>query len=221
MKLDLDARSEDVRIEILPLIDVIFCILIFFILAAVGSTRQQAINLDLPAASTGAPLPETGAPTPGNEKLFVSLDDRGQVYIDQQPVSLNLLFDVLIQHQQTSPNGLIVLNAARDARYADVIQVLDLLRSVGGDRVALATLPAGLDQLQQPSNTDPQNLDDLNNDINDLLDGTSPSFPGNPTNPDLTTPLPNPDGTLPNPLDSGIPDNDLDPTEGIEAPLDN
>ena len=149
MKLDIDTGSSDLRIEILPLIDVIFCILIFFVLAAVGLTRQQAINLDLPAASTGAPLPEQGLQSIERQKLFVSLDDRGQVYIDQQPVSLNLLYDILIQHQQTSPNGLIVLNAAREARYADVIQVLDLLRSVGGDRVALATLQAGLAQLQQ------------------------------------------------------------------------
>jgi biopolymer transport protein ExbD len=58
MKIDyLDDPNQNVHIEILPLIDVIFCILTFFILAAVGLTRQQAIDLDLPAANTGAPLP--------------------------------------------------------------------------------------------------------------------------------------------------------------------
>lgn len=144
MKIDLlDSPSEDVRIEIIPLIDVIFCILTFFILAAVGLTRQQAIDLDLPNASTGDPLPPQGigAQALQRERLYVSVDAIGQVYIDQQPVTLNLLYDVLLQHQQVSPEGLIVLYASRDARYEDVIQVLDLLRSVGGDRVALATLP--------------------------------------------------------------------------------
>ncbi|MEO0488183.1 MAG: biopolymer transporter ExbD, partial [Cyanobacteria bacterium J06659_2] len=176
----------------------------------------------LPSASTGAPIPGQGLTETGSEKLYVSLDDRGQVYIDQQPVSLNLLFDVLIQHQQTSPNGLIVLNAARDARYADVIQVLDLLRSVGGDRVALATLPAGLDQLQQPDGNDQQNLDDLNNDLNDLLNGSPSPFPEDSTNPAPTAPLPNNDDLFSPETGLDNPDaNPNPPDSGGEAPQDN
>ncbi len=144
MKIDLlENSTEDVRIEIIPLIDVIFCILTFFILAAVGLTRQQAIDLDLPNANTGKPLPPQGlgAEAIQRERLYVSVDAIGQIYLDQQPVSEELLADVLLQHRQTSPEGLIVLYASRDARYEDVIRVLDQLRQVGGDRVALATLP--------------------------------------------------------------------------------
>jgi biopolymer transport protein ExbD len=152
MKIDfLESPNEDVRIEIIPLIDIIFCILTFFILAAVGLTRQQAIDLDLPSANTGNALPPQGIGSEAllRERLYVSVDAIGQVYIDQQPVTLNLLYDVLLQHQQVSPEGLIVLYASRDARYEDVIQVLDLLREVGGDRVALATLPG--ESLEAPT----------------------------------------------------------------------
>ncbi|MBD0267779.1 MAG: biopolymer transporter ExbD [Cyanobacteria bacterium Co-bin8] len=151
MKLDLlETSTEDVRLELVPLIDVIFCILTFFILAAVGLTQQQAIDLDLPAAQTGQPVPGTGQAIP--DRLYVSIDAIGQVYLDQQPVTLDLLYDVLLQHQQAAPNGLIVLYASRDARYEDVVTVLDLLRSVGGDRVALATLPR---DRGQPDGTQP------------------------------------------------------------------
>ncbi|MCU0536378.1 MAG: biopolymer transporter ExbD, partial [Hydrococcus sp. Prado102] len=45
--------NGEVRIEIVPMIDVIFCILVFFILAAVSFSRQQAINIDLPKAESG------------------------------------------------------------------------------------------------------------------------------------------------------------------------
>lgn len=142
MKVDLlDTPREDVRMEIIPLIDVIFCILTFFILAAVGLTRQQAIDLDLPAAQTGKPLPGQASQDGLADRLYVSVDSLGQVYLDQQPVTVDLLYDVLQQFNQISPTGLIVLYASRDARYEDVIMVLDVLRSVGGDRVALATLP--------------------------------------------------------------------------------
>jgi biopolymer transport protein ExbD len=142
MKVDiLDTPSEDVRLELIPLIDVIFCILTFFILAAVGLTRQQAIDLDLPSAQTSQPLPGQVGQGGISDRLYVSIDSLGQVYLDQQPVTLDLLYDVLLQFNQMSPTGLIVLYASRDARYDDVITVLDVLRSVGGDRVALATLP--------------------------------------------------------------------------------
>ena len=153
MKVDLlDTPKEDVRLEIIPLIDVIFCILTFFILAAVGLTRQQAIDLDLPSAQTGQPLPGQVGQGGISDRLYVSVDNLGQVYLDQQPVSIDLLYDVMLQFSQVNPGGLIVLYASRDARYEDVVTVLDVLRSVGGDRVALATLPRDID-LSDPNAT--------------------------------------------------------------------
>lgn len=134
MKINLDRPTQEVRIEVVPLIDVIFCILIFFILAAMGLTRQQAINLDLPKASTGA--------SQMREMLVVSIDPVGLTYVENQPVSQAQLTQILQNYNRTRPNGLIVLNASQMVSYNNVIQVLDLLRSVGGDRVALATQPA-------------------------------------------------------------------------------
>jgi biopolymer transport protein ExbD len=142
MKINLDSPAEEVRIEIIPLIDVIFCILTFFILAAVGLTRQSAIGVDLPTASTGTPQMR--------EMLIVSIDPIGQVYVEQQPVTQDQLLGVILNYQQSSPDGLMVLYASREARYEDVVGVIDLLRSVGGDRVALATLPESAADTEVP-----------------------------------------------------------------------
>lgn len=143
MKINLDSPTQEVRIEVVPLVDVVFCILIFFILAAVGLTRQQAINLDLPQANTG-----TGQM---REMLVVSIDPIGQTYVEKQPVSREQLAQILQNYNKTRPNGLIVLNASQMVSYNDVIQVLDLLRSVGGNRVALATQPTDSNPSAQPS----------------------------------------------------------------------
>src|SRR4028118_638543 len=135
LRLRIDTQSEDVRIEVVPLIDVIFCILTFFILAAVGFSRQQAISIDLPKAGTGTPQ--------GREILMVSLNDVGQVFVEQQPVmTKDQFYQRLRDYRQQNPNGLMALYASTNATYNQVVQVLDLLREVGGDRVALATLPA-------------------------------------------------------------------------------
>jgi biopolymer transport protein ExbD len=175
MKVDLlDTPSEDIRLELVPLIDVIFCILTFFILAAVGLTRQQAIDLDLPSAQTGQPLPGQVGQGGISDRLYVSIDSLGQTYLDQQPVTLDLLYDVLLQFNQVSPNGLIVLYASRDARYEDVVTVLDVLRSVGGDRVALATIPRNI-------NPDPQEgAIELFPESTPTDDPFAPSFPLSP-----------------------------------------
>lgn len=133
MKVNLHNNTDDVRIEILPLIDVVFCILTFFILAAVSLTRQQAITLNLPGASTGQ--------AQSREMLVVSIDPVGQIYVDQDPVNRSELYEELLTYLRLNPEGMVVLRASQVVSYNDVIQVLDLLRSVGGNRVALATQP--------------------------------------------------------------------------------
>jgi biopolymer transport protein ExbD len=138
IKLWQDKSSEqDLRVEIIPLIDVIFCILTFFILAAVGVSRQQAISLDLPKASTGKPQMR--------EMMIVSLDSLGTVYLNKQPYTRKQIKEAIIQYHATNPDGMIVLNAAKNASYNNVIQILDTMRQFGGNRVSLATTPASHD----------------------------------------------------------------------------
>lgn len=138
MKVKLDMPSEEVQIQIIPLIDVIFCILTFFILAALQLTRQQGIDIDLPQASTGTPQMR--------EMLVVTISSTGQTFVDKQLADRSQLYQLLQDYHTKNPNGLLVLNASKTAFYNDVVQVLDLMRSVGGDRVALATLPAESNQ---------------------------------------------------------------------------
>ncbi len=130
-------KDSNVKIELLPLIDVIFCILTFFIIAAVNFSRQQAISLDLPSAKTATPQIR--------DLLIVSIDDTGQLYVEQQPVTRSLLSARLKDYNANHPNGRMVLYAAKNSTYREVIEVLDLLRQVGGDRVALATVPTGFE----------------------------------------------------------------------------
>jgi biopolymer transport protein ExbD len=141
----------------------LICILTFFILGAVGLSRQQAISLDLPKAST--------ATTPMREMLVVSLDDFGQLYVEKQMVTRAQLFEAIKNYHQYSPNGLMVLNASRNASYNEVVGVLDLLRQAGGDRVALATLSG------EANNPTLENSNPL------------PNLPTNPTLPSLPNPL--------------------------------
>ncbi|MGQ4647040.1 biopolymer transporter ExbD [Lyngbya aestuarii] len=148
LRLRSDAQAEEVRIEIVPLIDVIFCILTFFILAAVSLSRQQAISIDLPKASTGTQQ--------GRQILVVSLNEFGEVYVEQEPVVTKQQFiEKLQNYRQENPQGVMALYASENAIYNEVVQVLDVLREVGGDRVALATLPGDTEQVPRSLPTQP------------------------------------------------------------------
>jgi biopolymer transport protein ExbD len=142
MKIHLDLPPEEAQIQIIPLIDVIFCILTFFILAALQFTRQQGIELNLPHAQTGT--------TPAREMLVVTLTPKGFILVNQNPQLFDRLQlrQLVQEYRRQQPEGLLVLNASRHALYDEVIQVLDLLRELGGDRVALATLPAEANQTE-------------------------------------------------------------------------
>ncbi|PLZ86250.1 ExbD/TolR family protein [Fischerella thermalis] len=166
MKVNLHTPIEDTQVQLIPLIDVIFCILTFFILASLQFTRQQAINVDLPKASSA-----TGSvnAVQGKNILPVTIDAVGQIYVEKQPIKREQLAGILRNYLQQNPNGTLVLNASRSATYNDVIEILDLLRQVGGDRVSLGIIPGSSDR---PANS---------------LPITPPSFPVNPG----AAPLPN------------------------------
>jgi biopolymer transport protein ExbD len=178
MKIHIDAPAEEVQIQIIPLIDVIFCILTFFILAALQFTRQQAISVDLPKATTGTTLPNYGGLGGNNQfrqMLVVTISNTGQLFVDQKPVDRALLLQSLQTYIVQNPNGTLVLNASPNAFYNDVIQVIDLMRSVGGDRVALATNP-----------TTPKAPDATSPIPGISPSGLSPSSPASPFDPTPT-----------------------------------
>ncbi len=171
MKVKLDTPGEDLQIQIIPLIDVVFCILTFFLLAALQFTRQQAINVDLPKASTGTS--STANSQSKNNILPVTIDAVGVTYIEKEPVKREELEARLKQYVQANPDGILVLNASRTATYNDVIQTLDLLRQVGGNRVSLGIIPGS----SQPVTNSP-NLPTI----------PIPAIPNNPTSPGINPP---------------------------------
>jgi biopolymer transport protein ExbD len=145
MKLEIDSELDDVQIQIIPLIDVIFCILTFFILAVLKMKTSQSLNIDNPKAQSNTTQPA--------ERLIISLDPSGQTYLGQQPADRNSLAAEVRKYLDSKPNGTVVLNASQYASYSDVIWILGELRQVGGSRIALATAPMGV--TQQPANTSP------------------------------------------------------------------
>ncbi|MFP3869932.1 MAG: ExbD/TolR family protein [Syntrophobacteria bacterium] len=119
------------RIEMLPLIDIVFLLLVFFIYAMLSMVVHRGIRVDLPEASTAA--------LDQSRYLSISVTAKGDLYLDRAPVSLQQLGDALRQKRQQHPQPKVFIGGDRTVDYENIIQVLDLVRQVGISEVALET----------------------------------------------------------------------------------
>lgn len=127
------ALSKRPRIEMVPLIDCFFLLLVFFIFGVFSMTMQQGIVVDLPAAQAGVSTQEAG--------LTISLTADGALFLNQDPVTLEALTGALRQEASRQTSGLVVINADREVRHGLVMSVLDSVRQAGLETVSFHTMP--------------------------------------------------------------------------------
>ena len=125
--------KRPVRIEMVPLIDMFFLVLTFFIFGVFSMTIQRGILVDLPWASTAASTKEEAVP--------VSVTADGAVLLRDEPVSLAQLAERMRVEGARHPDALVLVNADQAARHGLVIAVLDAVREAGLVRVTFATEP--------------------------------------------------------------------------------
>jgi biopolymer transport protein ExbD len=117
------------QINIVPMIDVIFAILAFFIMSSLFLTRSTGLPVDLPTA-------ETAQNQPVNQ-VVVTLDQAGALRLNDQPISLETLqprLRALVGTQQV----LVVIQADERVNHGVVVQVMDQLRQMPNVRMAIA-----------------------------------------------------------------------------------
>jgi biopolymer transport protein ExbD len=143
MKVNLHTPVEEVQIQIIPLIDVVFCILTFFILAALQFTRQEAINVDLPKATTGTPVTNASNLQPQSQRqiLTLGIDAIGQTSLDGQTIRKEQLTENLRNYLKQNPNGILALKVTKSTAYNDVMQMVDLWRQQGGTQISFVVQP--------------------------------------------------------------------------------
>jgi biopolymer transport protein ExbD len=119
------------RIEMLPLIDIVFLLLVFFIYAMLSMVVHRGIPIDLPEATTSR-IDES-------DYLSLSVEEDGTVYVDKERATLSTLPDILRQRRKEQPDLKLFIGGDRAVRYERVIQVLDVVRQAGISRVAFET----------------------------------------------------------------------------------
>jgi biopolymer transport protein ExbD len=127
--------ESEARIEIIPLIDIMFFLLAAFMLVSLSMVNLKSIKVNLPTA-TVATL-ETR-----NDFVSISVDRNGSVFLDKLPVGANELVQRLATWRETDGHVRVFISGDAETRHGDMIRVLDLVRSTGVDRVAFEIRPA-------------------------------------------------------------------------------
>jgi biopolymer transport protein ExbD len=142
MRLASPVPHKRARIEIIPLIDIMFFLLASFMMVSLSQTHMKGIRVNLPAAV---------GPPPSGVKDFVSVKvlEGNAVFFDNQYVADDQVLPRLFQLHQANKDVKISISATPMAIYGDVIGVLDKVRSVGITKVgyqirsASAPVPGG------------------------------------------------------------------------------
>jgi biopolymer transport protein ExbD len=128
---------EKARIELIPMIDTMAFLLVFFMIASLAMTRQAGLPVSLPKAEAASPQ------TWGDRALVVTLNRQGEVYLDKQLVSRKSLEQRVRARVEKRPELLVVINADAQLRHGDVIQAMDMVKKAGAAHMAIATAPTG------------------------------------------------------------------------------
>jgi biopolymer transport protein ExbD len=136
MRLSSPVPHKRARIEIIPLIDIMFFLLASFMMVSLSQTHMKGIRVNLPAAV---------APPPTTVKDYVSIkiQEGNAVYFDNAFVPDDQVLPRLYQLHAANPDIKVSISASLMAMHGDVISILDKVRSVGITKVGYQIRAAG------------------------------------------------------------------------------
>ena len=124
------------RIEIIPLIDIIFFLLATFIMVSLSMTKNQGINVPLPTASTAASL---GDQKELDKAVTLSINAKGEVFYNKEKITIAQLPMRLQTLKSSSKDPKVIINGDAGADFKDVVAVLDAARGAGIAKVGINT----------------------------------------------------------------------------------
>ena len=124
------ARQSDRRMDITPLIDCVFQLLIFFMVTTVFTT-PETLQVDLPKAAESDKAPE--------KDLNILISENGDMELNGEPVTMDNLENAIRQQKALYNSRVLIIKADKKALHGVVVDVMDAAKAVGIDELAIAT----------------------------------------------------------------------------------
>ena len=136
MKIRSPFPRRSTRLEIIPLIDIMFFLLASFMMVSLQMQKVRTLKASLPTATLATT-------TTKPDLVNLTVDRDGQVAVDDKPISFPDLFNLLTNRYSLNTNLPVYITGTADATHGSVVYVLDFVKRAGIQRTAIAvkTLP--------------------------------------------------------------------------------
>ena len=132
MRIPAAYQRKKARIEIIPLIDIIFFLLATFVMVSLSMVRNQGISINLPVAATGQVVDR-------NEVKTITVTKNGEVFLDKQNVGIKGALAQLTALKAQNTDVKILINGDEQSDFGLVVKVLDEVRRIGITKVSIQT----------------------------------------------------------------------------------
>lgn len=126
-----EENDQTPQINIVPMIDVVFALLTFFIVSTLFLTRSEGLPVNLPQATT--------AKTQQQTRIAVTINPSGEIALNKRPVQLSELQVGVKTLVQANQQAVIVINADEKVQHGEIVAVMDEIRKIEGVKMAIAT----------------------------------------------------------------------------------
>lgn len=127
---NLTPQAEEGEIDITPMLDVVFIMLIFFIVTA-SFVKESGIEVNRPDASTAQSKPRAN--------ILIAINDMGEIWINKRKVDESQVRANIERMHAENPQGTVVIQADEEAKTRQLVAVMDAARQAGVYDVSLAT----------------------------------------------------------------------------------
>lgn len=132
MRVPLPTHKKKARIEIIPLIDIMFFLLATFVLVSMSMVKNQGISVQLPQSSTSIAEKEKPITT-------LTVTETNEIYFNKEKINLENLSTHLEQLKTVEPNPKVLINGDGKALFESAITVLDEVRRAGITKISIQT----------------------------------------------------------------------------------
>ena len=126
-----DNSEPENSINILPMIDIIFAILSFFIISSLYLTRIDSIKVNLPKSST--------AVREQNKPQIITVDSNERIYFNSNEISLNNIYSLIRTNIENLEEPIVILRADTSVKHGVIVNLLDELRKIDNLKVGIST----------------------------------------------------------------------------------
>jgi len=137
MRIGTPIPHKKARIEIVPLIDIMFFLLACFMVVSLSMVQMKGMKINLPTAASSTAEQK-------NDFISVTVDAGGEFYLDKEKVTLDGLYDGLKKLVAVNPETRIYIRGDTNSTHGDVVNVLDKVKLAGVTKVAFEIRPKGL-----------------------------------------------------------------------------